>query len=73
VFISIPRGFTWARPRACGGLAIMIMQPVNLGAGVPGIRGIGGLPVITGTKNAPLPAALVSRGQRIAFRPRRPN
>ena len=54
--------FARNRPRPCGGPAIMIMRPVNSGAGVPGIQGIGGLPVITGTKDAPLPASLVLRG-----------
>ena len=55
VFVSVFRSFTGVRLRPCGGPAIMIMHPVNSGAGVPGIGGIRGVPVITGTKGAPLP------------------
>jgi len=51
VFVSLLR----SRPRStgrrsCGGPAIMIMHPVNLGAGVPGGEGMGGAPGITGTE-----------------------
>ena len=51
VFVSLLR----SRPRStgrrsCGGPAIMIMQPVNLGAGVPGGEGMRGAPGITGTE-----------------------
>jgi len=51
VFVSLSR----SRPRStgrrsCGGPAIMIMHPVNLGAGVPGGEGMGGAPGITGTE-----------------------
>ena len=54
VFVSLSR----SRPRStgrrsCGGPAIMIMHPVNLGVGVPGGEGMGGLLGITGTKDAP--------------------
>ena len=59
VFISTPRGFTGVWPRPCGGPAIMIMHPVNSGVGIPDIGGIGDVPGITGTEDAPLPAALV--------------
>jgi hypothetical protein len=54
VFVSLSR----SRPRStgrrsCGGPAIMIMHPVNLGVGVPGGEGMGGPLGITGTKDAP--------------------
>jgi hypothetical protein len=51
-FVSVRWRLTGGRHRASGGLAIMIMHQVNSGAGVRDIRDIGGLPVITGTKNA---------------------
>jgi hypothetical protein len=59
VFVSIRRRFTATppQPRGCGGPAITIMHLVNSGVGVPGISVIGGVPGITGTENAPLPAA----------------
>lgn len=51
VFVSLLR----SRPlstgrRSCGGPAMVIMRPVNLGAGVPGGEGIGGLGRITRTE-----------------------
>ena len=42
----------------------MIMHPVNLGVGVPGMGGTGGAPGITGTDDASLPAALVESAVR---------
>jgi len=59
VFVSI-RGCLTAtqlptRRRPCGGPAFMIMHPVNLGVGVPGMGGTGGAPGITGTDDASLP------------------
>jgi hypothetical protein len=33
----------------------MIMHPVNSGVGIPTMGGIGGVPGITGTDDAPLP------------------
>ena len=61
VFVSIRWRFmaTEARPRACGGPAIMIMHPVNSGVGVPGMGGMEGVPGITGTDHSSLPRALV--------------
>jgi hypothetical protein len=44
----------------------MIMHPVNSGAGVPGIRGIGGLPVITETKTLPNVRLTRDEARRIA-------
>ena len=54
VFVSIRWRFmaTEARPRACGGPAIMIMHPVNSGVGIHVIGGIGGVPGITETEDA---------------------
>ena len=71
VFISLLR----SRPRStgrrcCGGPAIMIMHPVNLRVGVPGMGGIGGVPDITGTENAPLSIGL--RGHRLKTARARP-
>ncbi len=47
--------------RSCGGLAIMIMHPVNLGVAVPGGAGIRGIPGITGTEE-PAAIDLAARG-----------
>jgi hypothetical protein len=42
------------------------MHPVNSGAGVPGIPGIGGLPVITETKTLPNVRLTRDEARRIA-------
>jgi hypothetical protein len=59
VFVSTRGRFTAtrARPRACGGPAITIMHPVNSGAGVLVMAGIGGVPGITEIEDPPLRAA----------------
>jgi hypothetical protein len=58
VFVSLLR----SRPRSigrpsCGGPATMIMQPVNLGVGVPDMGGMGGAPGITGTETGSVAGA----------------
>jgi hypothetical protein len=63
VFVSTRGRFTAtrARPRACGGPAITIMHPVNSGAGILVMGGIGGVPGITETKDPPLRVAVIDR------------
>ena len=53
VFVFIHRRFTGGRLRPCGGLAITITHLVNTVVGVPDMGGIGGVPGITGTEDAP--------------------
>jgi len=61
VFVCVQRRFTKGRPRACGGPAFRIMLTVNSRASVPGMGDLRGLPVITGTEVAPLPAAMIDQ------------